>query len=352
MGLGASSVAQHQSKADPRGTGASATPASKTPAPWIGAAIRAGLPYAHHRKHPLVHNAINLGITAALLIAVGLIIAASEWAMIPNWAYIFLASIGFGWLYFAFFILVVHEASHQMYVLVPSNRSLQRSINRTAGWIFAGVFATDYGKHWERGHIEHHVRPMEPNDPQRNVLTGQALLRRILGYLFVPGFLFLDRTVLRAKQQSGKSSGSARVIIGFVTFWVIALTLAATLGSWRLALSLYLGMPVLAVFNLIKGSLEHGGSIAEEQSPFLRSRTSLSPLRHLFLPFNISLHFEHHLNFQVPWYDLARYQRDLREVVPHEVQRDVFNRRLLPQLSGRLGGVSEEARQVREPLQA
>jgi fatty acid desaturase len=174
----------------------------------------------------------------------------------------------------------------------------------------------------------------------------------ILGYLFVPGFLVIERTLLRSKRKGGKSSGSKGVIVFFVAFWTIALTLAGQLVGWPLAVGLYLGIPMVAVFNLIKGSLEHGGAIADERSPFLRSRTTLFPLRHLLLPFNISLHFEHHLNFQVPWYDLSRYQRDLRAIVPLEVQRDVFNHDLVAQMSGRLGGVSDEARAAEAPLDA
>jgi len=326
-------------------------PSSKgdRPPPWVEAAIRAGRPYAFKDKRPLVHNAINLSALALLFGVAGL----TGWAstQLSWWAYLPLAALGFGWVYFGLFVLVVHEASHNMF-LIFRDRALQRRVNRIAGWMVTPVFSTHYGKHWERGHIEHHIRPMEPEDPQRSVVTGAALLTKLAGYLLVPGFLFYDRTVGRKQKTKGKSSSSKGVLVFFVLFWASVLTLAAVFVGWPLAVGLYLGIPTVACFNLVKGSLEHGGAIGREASPFLRSRTSLFLLRPILMPFNITLHFEHHLNFQVPWYDLPRYQRDLQAIVPQAVQADVFNRDLLGQLAGQLGGMSEEARAAREPIGA
>ena len=318
-----------------------------SPPPWVGAAIRAGRRYAFMAKRPLTHNAINLGALIALLSVLlftgWLTTAVSPWVGVP------LGALLFGWVYFGLFVLVAHEASHNMF-LVFDDRQLQRRVNRIAGWMVTPLFAVHYGKHWERGHAVHHVRPMEPDDPQRSVATGKRLLGLALGYLLVPGFLLVDRTLLRKREKSGKSASTTWVLVFFVCFWALALTAAAIGVGWPLAVALYLGIPVLAVFNLVKGSLEHGGAIAEEASPFLRSRTSLFPLRRLILPFNISLHFEHHLNFQVPWYELGNYQRDLRAIVPLAVQREVWEHPIAGQLSGRLGGLSAEARAAREPL--
>jgi len=315
------------------------------PPPWVEAAIRAGRPYAFKDKRPLVHNAINL---SALAFVLG-VAAFAGWlsTQLDWWLYLPVAALLFGWVNFCLFVLVVHEASHNMF-LVFSDRAIQRKVNRIFGWMVTPLFATHYRKHWERGHIEHHVRPMEPDDPQRSVVTGPALLGLILGYLFVPGFMVWHRTLGR-KKKKGKSSSSKGVIVFFVVFWVTVCTLAGVFVGWPLAAGLYLGIPTVASFNLVKGSLEHGGAIASERSPFLRSRTSLFLLRPLLMPFNITLHFEHHLNFQVPWYDLPRYQRDLRAIVPEAVQSSVINRHLFDQMAGRLGGASEEARAARQP---
>lgn len=323
-------------------------PSSKgdRPPPWVQAAIRAGRPYAFKDKRPLVHNVINL----SALLFVLTVAAVTGWlsTQLDWWLYLPLATFLFGWVNFSLFVLVAHEASHNMF-LVFENRALQRKVNRVFGWMVTPLFATHYGKHWEKGHIEHHIRPMEPDDPQRSVVTGPALLGLILGYLFVPGFMVWHRTVGRKRKTKGKSTSSKGVIVFFVVFWTTVCTLAAVFVGWPLAVALYMGIPCVASFNLVKGSLEHGGAIGRERSPFLRSRTSLFLLRPLLMPFNITLHFEHHLNFQVPWYDLPRYQRDLRAIVPEAVQADVFNHHLFDQMAGRLGGVSEEARLAHEP---
>ena len=333
--------AQSASAADPLRTPLAAPVSAGQPAAWVEGAIRAGRPFAFKNKRPVVHNAINL-TALAVLFAVA---AAAAWlsTTLTPWLAVPLAALVFGWVYFGLFVLVVHEASHNMFLLF-ADRGLQRRANRIAGWMVTPLFATHYGKHWEQGHIEHHVRPMEPNDPQRSVSTGRELLGLVLGYLFVPGFLVYERTVLRKRRKGGKSTSSKWVIAFFVAFWTTVITAAGQLGGWPLALALYLAIPTVAVFNLIKGSLEHGGEIASESDAFLRSRTSLFPLRHLLLPFNITLHFEHHLNFQVPWYDLGRYRRVVQRHVPPEVWREVSNRQLMAQMAGRLGGLSEEAR--------
>lgn len=306
-------------------------------APWVRAAILAGHRYHFRHKRPILHNAINLGALVSLLAGTALVLSAST--RIGPALYVPVAAVALGVAYFGLFVLVVHEASHQMFVL-SRNRHRRRRWNRIAGWCVALLFATNYEKHWEQGHLEHHVRPLEPNDPQQhNVLTGRDLVVRVLANLFVPGFLFLERTIFRTR-AGGKSTSSGGVIAAFVAIWAALLGAAGTLLGWPAALALFLGLHVLAALNQIKGALEHGGAIGRETDPYLRSRSTLFALRHLIMPFNVSLHFEHHLNYSVPWYDLPRYQRDLRAIVPASVLGRVINERPLAQLSGRLGGAS------------
>ncbi|MCB9637067.1 MAG: fatty acid desaturase, partial [Sandaracinus sp.] len=264
--------------------------------------MRAGKRYHFGRKRPFAHNATNLGLFAFMVASiVGLAVAGAH---LPAWLFVPLAPIPLGILYFGCFVLVVHEASHDMFV-VFRDRQRQKRWNRAFGWAVAVVFATHYGKHWEHGHREHHVRPLEPADPQQhNILVGRPLLVRVLCNLFVPGFLFLERTIFRTRRAGGKSTSTKGVILLFVGIWASALTLTSLTAGWPSALALFLGIHVLSALNQIKGALEHGGPIGHERDPFLRSRTTFFPLRRVLLPFHITLHFEHHLNFQVPWYDL------------------------------------------------
>jgi len=311
---------------------------------FIYEAIRAGQPYHFRTKGALAHNTINLVCTAALLAGLGLTLWAGT--VMNPWVYVPIASVVFGWLYFSLFILVVHEASHSMY-LVAQNRTLHTWLNRIPGWMVATVFAVHYGKHWERGHLEHHVRPLEVNDPQQfNTSIGRKLAVGVAMNVFVPGWLILERTVFRTKRAGGKSSSSPVVLVAFVVIWVVGLTLSAIYLGGPVALAGFLGIHVLTAWNLVKGALEHGGALAQEKDPYFRSRTSLFFGRQLLMPFNITLHFEHHLNFCVPWYDLPRYQRDLRAIVPASVFHDMINPSPMQQLAGKLGGLSAESTQL------
>ena len=312
--------------------------ATKRRAPWIGRAIRAGQRYHVRTKRPLVHNAINLAAVISLLAAI-VFVAWCGGRMAP-WLYLLWAPFVFGFLYFGTFVLVVHEASHGLF-LISSRRRVAQKLNRAAGWCVAVFFATHYGKHWEVGHLEHHVRPLEPMDPQAaNTIVGRELFRRASLCVFVPGYLFLDRLVFRKKPKGGKSSSSAFVIVLFVVLWSSVVALATMLVGWQSGVALFLGVNVIVGLNYIKGALEHGGAIGHEADSFLRSRSSFFFARHLLMPFNITLHFEHHLNYRIPWYDLVRYHRDLEAIVPPEIAAAVWNHRPMAQLRGELGGVT------------
>ncbi len=316
-------------------------------APWVYQAIAAGRKFHFRSKRRWVHNTINLTVLACACLGIFALLEASQW--INPWVYAPLAAIGFGLMYFVLFILVVHEASHGMFLL-SANRTVERWLNRVSGWLVCLCFGVHYGKHWERGHLEHHVRPLEDNDPQRfSIWVGPMLRAQVLKTLFVPGFLFYARTVGRAKSSHGKSSSSRYVLLAAATFWATSLTAATWVYGWLAAATLFLGMHVLQSLNAFKGGLEHGGAIGQESNPFARSRTTLFAGRHLLMPLNITLHFEHHLNFTVPWYDLGRYHAKLKSIVPPDIWRSVVNHTPIAQLRDALGGLSPEAREAFEP---
>lgn len=304
---------------------------------WLREAILAGQRFHIRTKVPARHNAINLGAFSALL---GLLVVIA-WAgtRAPALVYVPLGAVAFGLTYFAIFVLVVHEASHGMFLL-SEDRVRRARLNRVFGWAVSLVFATHYVEHWEKGHHEHHVRPLEPRDPQgHNTLTGATLLVRGLACVLVPGFFIIDRTVLRKKPAGARSPSTGGVIVAFVAFWAALLTALATTLGGAVALAAYGGIQVLAGLNHVKGALEHGGALRDEPDPLLRSRSTFFPGRAILMPFNISLHFEHHLNYGVPWYDLVRYHEAILPIVPRALHASVFNRRPLAQLRGALGGV-------------
>ncbi len=311
----------------------------KTRPDWITPAIRAGQPFHFRRQNPLLHNLRNLLCLAGLLGSIaGLIYLGGQ---LSPWLYVPLAGIGFGVLYFGLMILVVHEASHGMF-LVAKDRGLEKSLNRSFGWaVSSSIAASHYVKHWEEGHLEHHIRPLEEKDPQRfNVHVGRPLWTTVMLNGFVPGYLFLERTVLRKRKSGGRVSTSSKgVILYFIAFWTVSLTLVSLMVSWASAVAMFWGLHVLSVWNHVKGALEHGGEVGKAANPFLRSRSSFFLGRRLLMPFNITMHFEHHLNFCVPWYRLPAYHRALGQVVPKGVWNAAVNARPAKQLRGKLGPV-------------
>jgi fatty acid desaturase len=293
--------------------------------------VKLGRRFGAHRQTPWLHNTINLFHLVFLLASAFAVVLTTG---IPAWLYVPLASAALGWVYFGLLVLVVHEASHNMFIL-SRDRTRRLSWNRRFGWLCCVPFGLNYEKHWQVGHITHHRHPMEDNDPQRyNTKTGVAFWTLFFGLLLVPGFALVERFFSKTNRKRGVSSGN--MLLWFAAFWVCTGAALWNLCSpWAVLAALW-GLQVLSALNQLKGALEHGGKIGHAADPLRRSRTTLMPLRFVVMPFNISLHFAHHLNYGVPWYLLGRYHRDLSRAIPAEENAYFVNRRVLAQLNGEL----------------
>ena len=164
----------------------------------------------------------------------------------------------FGSLYFAF-ILVIHECSHDMFVLTAEKSDLRRW-NRRFGQLFSAPFFTDYIQHWEKGHVEHHLRPCEENDPQdRFPITGWPLAARLAALLFVPG------SVLAFNPSNQYGFSVKRIGLGIVG--LVVPRPGRFLVAWPAGVAILLGMHTLQIFNLLKKAQEHGGGLAHASDP-------------------------------------------------------------------------------------
>lgn len=279
------------------------------------------------------HNAINVMAAALLIGSFVAAIHAASW--LPAVAYVAGGALVFGWLYFSLFVVVVHEASHDMFVLAAT-MPRTRLLNALAGNIVCIPFGINYEEEWRHGHIHHHNHPLERSDPQNcEAPVGRPLLLLLAKILLIPGYAL----VLTATRHSTAAAfrcprGGARAV-GRGPWWhalVQALFWAGVgLYSWRMTGSLWplaamtLGVQVSTALNVIKVALEHGGDgLAAASDRRLRTRSTHFFTRALWMPFNISLHFEHHLNMRVPWYRLGAFHSTLQDTLPLDLQRRVF----------------------------
>ena len=152
---------------------------------WMRDTVAAGREFHVMRQDRRVHNTRNFVCTTGVLLGILAIVLSA--AVVPTLAYLLVAPWLLGSLYFSLFILVIHECSHDMFVLTAEKKDLRRW-NRRFGQLFSAPFFTDYIQHWEKGHVEHHLRPCEENDPQdRFPITGWPLAARLAVLLLVPG---------------------------------------------------------------------------------------------------------------------------------------------------------------------
>ena len=309
----------------------------RTPsADWLTAGARAGQKYHYRHKIPWRHNLIGVLVLAAVAGGIAGLLALGR--VTSSWMYVPLAGVGFGFLYYTLLGIPVHEASHGMMFLANDAKRRKRW-NSTIGWCCALPFGIHYGRHWEEGHVTHHIHPFEADDPQAyNRLTGRTLASVLALLLLVPGAALFHRFTV--KRATGFGGSSPAVFIGFLAIWILTLSAVVVEYGWHVALAMAYGLQVVAALNQLKGSLEHGGEIAFDPDRLLRSRDSMIPWRALLPMFYVTIyHFEHHLNYAVPWYDLPRYHRDVRAFVPAFVHPDVFNEDLLAQLAGYKGRI-------------
>jgi fatty acid desaturase len=290
---------------------------------WIQAGIRLGNRLHYRHKSSLRHNSLNLAVLLAILTGVGGL--GYLGTLVPPMFYIPLAAVGFGWLYFLLFILVVHEASHNMFLIGKDLKPVQYW-NRLCGWLVCLPFGVDYIQHWEIGHQIHHLQPVQPHDPQNcpeTVYTGSKLLTYLTKVLLIPGYAILK--IDYACPAEKEYGNHLWLSLGSIFIWICAVSLETLYLDWAVAVAAGLGIQILVTLNMLKVAMEHGGIVGRRADIWRRSCSSFFPARMVLMPLNISLHFEHHLNYCVPWYNLLHYHQQLQQVMPPDIRTEVYN---------------------------
>lgn len=257
-----------------------------------------------------IHNFINLGLLTVLLAIFYLTCWVSEISVVA----LIISPLLFGLLFFSFFILVVHEGSHLMFV-VTKNIKLKRLLNRIFSYPIAALSFQDYVEDWEKGHIEHHRNPVfggdrpDPQNCPEFIHDQSGLKREIKKILLVAGYAFFKQN---SCVSMDKKFITKRVLLG-IAAWSSLLLFNSIFFSWWLIIPQLISANVTMILNLIKVSMEHGGVNQNQDNPSLRSRSSVFFGDKIIMPLNIALHFEHHLNMHVPWYRLPTFYQFTKE---------------------------------------
>ena len=290
---------------------------------WMKQVVRAGRDFHITKQSPLKHNILNLFCAVLIWSFCGCCFWLAPALSFPMAIVVGLFA---GTLFFAHFILVIHEASHNMF-LIGSTPQQSKKLNRMVGIVASAPFFTEYIRHWEEGHLTHHLQPCEEIDPQNpDPLYGDRLYKELTKLWLIP-FYFIKTNPSRKYPKTAK-----RFFWGLL-FWSIVLSPVLSLQTLVIFV---LAWNVVNTLNLLKISQEHGGELATEPLPIMRSRTYFYfyPLQMICSPFFINYHFEHHANFNVPWYRLPEYHKAVLNIVPQTLQPYYFHREYIRQMNG------------------
>ena len=129
---------------------------------WLKEIVKVGKKYHVNKQSKVLHCLIN----SVSFIGLWGSIVALLWSstVAPIWTFPII-SLLLGSCFFAHFILIIHECSHNMF-LVTGNKKMTGVLNFQIGKWASVPFMTAYERHWHNGHSVHHARPCEHDDPQ------------------------------------------------------------------------------------------------------------------------------------------------------------------------------------------
>lgn len=259
---------------------------------------------AELRRIPDARNALT--VVGALAQTFGLI-AVAAWIDQPAvWVIAFvLMARGF-----ALLAILGHEAAHR---LLFSNRRLNDFVGK---WLlsYPGFVPIDL---YRRSHMAHHRDEMGPDEPDRALYAGypitrdsfrRKLTRDALGNSGWKNLKGLFRGLRRPPFRSAALQILAVQLVILVVF---------TAAGWpQLYLLLWLGpwMTGWRVINRLRAIAEHGGMIRAADRRCTTHHVRQGPLaRFWMVPYNTGWHLAHHVDSGIPFRNLPRLHRELRE---------------------------------------
>jgi fatty acid desaturase len=257
------------------------------------------------RRIPSYRNALSV---LALFAQTGLVVWAAvrwaPWATIP--AFILMGRAH------AQFASLMHEAAHR---LLFSNRRANDLVGR---WLlgYPSFTSTDA---YRRVHMAHHRQEFGPDEPDIALYRGYPISRASLRRKLIRDAtgrtgLKLMRGLLGNWRSSDQRS--RRTLWKILTVQAVLLAAAIASGHWWVYPVLWLApyLTVWRVINRLRSIAEHGGMImSTDRRQTTHTVVQSWPARFMLVPYNIGWHLPHHVDSGVPFRNLPRYHRALRD---------------------------------------
>ena len=257
------------------------------------------------RRIPSIRNAVSV---VSVYVQTGLVVWAavrwSPWAVAPAFVLMGRAH--------AQFASLMHEAAHR---LLFSNRKANDFVGR---WLlgFPSFTSTDA---YRRVHMAHHRQEFGPDEPDMALYVGYPISRASLRRKLTRDAtgrtgIKLMRGLLR--NWNAPDPRVRRTFWKIMVVQVVLLAAAVASGNWWVYPVLWLGpyLTVWRVINRLRSIAEHGGmQMSTDRRETTHTVAQHWPARFMLVPFNIGRHLPHHVDSGVPFRNLPRYHRALRE---------------------------------------
>ncbi|MDH3456053.1 MAG: fatty acid desaturase [Gemmatimonadota bacterium] len=199
-----------------------------------------------------------------------------------------------------------HEASHNLFTRNPK-------IDRWIGFL-VGTPVVFSASGYRIMHPLHHKYVRDAGDPDNieNITTSSFWLRWLYVFVFfLAVYLYLVLVPINAVINAKKNGDRMLVLLEWLAMiGIVALGWALLPSSWMVE-GWLLPLIVAGQVANVRGIAEHGMTTSGNELTDTRTVTTTPVLS--FLICNINYHLEHHLYPGIPWYNLPRAHRILRE---------------------------------------
>jgi fatty acid desaturase len=213
---------------------------------------------------------------------------------------------------FAQFASLMHEAAHR---LLFANKRINDWVGR---WVlgYPAFTSTDA---YRRVHMAHHRDEFGPDEPDMALYAGypigQASFRRklIRDATGQTGVKLMRQLLGNVRSPDPRSRHTVWKIIAVQA---VLLGAAIASGYWWLYPVLWLApyLTVWRVINRLRSIAEHGGMQRSKDRRQTTHTVRQHPLaRFILVPYNIGWHLAHHVDSGVPFRNLPRLHRALRD---------------------------------------